>query len=143
MTCCKFVLVNRMNESENMNIEHFLRGYIACALWSSGDGGDGYLDDDSYELSDVARAKMLEDCEDFVKHHGDDLAEYIERISYDPSQGEAEDYAGHDFWLTRNGHGAGFWDRGMGELGERLADAARAYGSVDLYAMEDGKVYQS
>lgn len=20
--------------------------------------------------------------------------------------------AGHDFWLTRNGHGAGFWDRG-------------------------------
>jgi len=22
-----------------------------------------------------------------------------------------EEQAGHDFWLTRNGHGVGFWDR--------------------------------
>lgn len=51
------------------------------------------------------------------------------------------DRAGHDFWLTRNGHGAGFWDRGMGKLGDRLADAARAYGSVDLYVGDDKKIY--
>ena len=24
---------------------------------------------------------------------------------------------GHDLWLTRNGHGAGFWDRGLGAQG--------------------------
>lgn len=40
---------------------------------------------------------------------------------------------GHDFWLTRNGHGAGFWDRFGGEQagarhGSILSDAARPFG---------------
>lgn len=29
----------------------------------------------------------------------------IDLSQYDPAQ------VGHDLWLTRNGHGAGFWDR--------------------------------
>jgi hypothetical protein len=29
----------------------------------------------------------------------------IDLTQYDPAQ------LGHDLWLTRNGHGAGFWDR--------------------------------
>ena len=40
---------------------------------------------------------------------------------------------GHDFALTRDGHGAGFWDRGYGERGERLTDAAKSFGSVEAY----------
>lgn len=35
---------------------------------------------------------------------------------------------GQDFALTRNGHGAGFWDRSYGELGDKLSDAASVYG---------------
>lgn len=31
---------------------------------------------------------------------------------------------GHDLYLTSNHHGAGFWDRGLGELGDRLTEAA-------------------
>lgn len=53
------------------------------------------------------------------------------------------EHAGHDFWLNRCGHGAGFWDRGLGELGDRLSDAAKVYGNVDLYIGDDGLVYQS
>ena len=49
--------------------------------------------------------------------------------------------AGHDFWLTRNGHGAGFWDRGLGERGDRLTNAAHVYGACDLYLGDDGFVY--
>jgi hypothetical protein len=37
---------------------------------------------------------------------------------------------GHDFILTANGHGCGFWDRGLGELGDRLTEATRGY-SID------------
>jgi hypothetical protein len=44
---------------------------------------------------------------------------------------EAYQHAGHDFWLTRNGHGAGFWDRGMGMLGDELTAACKPYGSAD------------
>lgn len=42
---------------------------------------------------------------------------------------------GHDFWLTRNGHGAGFWDRPEiwgKEESERLSALARRFGSVDF-----------
>ena len=50
---------------------------------------------------------------------------------------------GHDFWLTRNGHGAGFWDRGLGDVGDRLTDIAHGFGECDLYAGDDGRVYVS
>lgn len=44
-----------------------------------------------------------------------------------------ESHAGHDFWLTRNGHGVGFWDRGLGDAGEALSNAARAFGESDVF----------
>lgn len=34
---------------------------------------------------------------------------------------------GHDFILTANGHGAGFWDRGLGARGDRLTKASDGY----------------
>jgi hypothetical protein len=33
---------------------------------------------------------------------------------------------GHDYVLTTGGHGAGFWDRGLGEWGDILTEACRA-----------------
>jgi hypothetical protein len=45
---------------------------------------------------------------------------------------------GHDLWLTQNHHGAGFWDRGLGELGDELTTAAHAEGSADLYVDDEG-----
>ena len=48
---------------------------------------------------------------------------------------------GHDFWLTRNRHGAGFWDRGLGDVGDRLTKAAHAFGESDLYVGDDGNLY--
>lgn len=44
---------------------------------------------------------------------------------------------GHDFALTRNGHGAGFWDRGYGAVGDRLTEAAQAYGEHSVLT-DDG-----
>jgi hypothetical protein len=42
--------------------------------------------------------------------------------------------AGHDFWLTRNGHGAGFWDGDWPEpFAAKLDEAAQNYGEFDTY----------
>ncbi len=57
------------------------------------------------------------------------------------ASGLSSEQAGHDFWLTRNGHGAGFWDRGLGALGERLSKESKPYGSCDLYVGDDGQIY--
>lgn len=48
---------------------------------------------------------------------------------------------GHDFILSRNGHGTGFWDRGNGEVGDALHEMAKSFGSFHLYAGDDGFLY--
>lgn len=117
-----------MNHSD---VNDMINAYIVCALWSSVDE-DGDPIDDTYSSDDLAsatRSEMESDCHDFFESNAADLAEM------DAGQ------AGHDFWLTRNGHGAGFWDRGLGELGERLSRAAEVYGSVDLYVGDDQRIH--
>ena len=124
-----------------MDIERFLHAYIVAALWSSTDENGEPLDA-VFSVEDIAPetlASMREDCADFIQSNAADLAEYSARMGNE--QWSGEDRAGHDFWLTRNGHGAGFWDRGLGELGERLTSAAKVYSSVDLYAGDDGLIY--
>ena len=46
----------------------------------------------------------------------------------------------HDFWYTRNGHGAGFWD-GDYENGEVLTDIADSFGEVSTYEGDDLLLY--
>jgi hypothetical protein len=120
------------------DIETILRHYMICALWSSNDESDesgGDPMDANYDLEDIAPesvAEMREDVTDFVRANTQLLLD----------SGQSEEQIGHDFWLTRNGHGAGFWDRGLGEVGDRLSEACKPYGEVNLYVGDDGKVYQ-
>jgi hypothetical protein len=43
--------------------------------------------------------------------------------------------------LTREGHGTGFWDRDLGGLGDRLAEAARRFGEFGLIVGDDGMIH--
>lgn len=111
----------------------FLDAYIECALWSSTDDDGEPLDQiDDLEISDQLREQMKSDAEDFQSANSQ-----LYREAMSDSQ------AGHDFWLTRNGHGAGFWDRGLGKLGETLTAKAKEYGGFGLYIGDDGKLYGS
>lgn len=114
-----------------MNLPVFINAYIECALWSSTDANEQPFDQSDAELATVAREKMASDCKNFAEANADLLA----------ASGLSDEQAGHDFWLTRNGHGAGFWDRGLGEIGRKLSDAAKVYGSCDLYTGDDGRIY--
>lgn len=121
------------------DLDAFTTAYLECALWSSNDNSDdsgGNPLDDNYGLDDLSLETLqsaIDDCRSFQESEADDLAE----------AGLDDEQAGHDFWLTRNGHGAGFWDRGLGAVGDRLSKASKPYGSVDLYVGDDGKVYGS
>lgn len=123
--------------SGRLEQEKFLAAYLECALWSSTDNADdsgGSPLDDNYgpeDLSDEALEQCRKDCADFLEAEAADLEE----------AGITLEQAGHDFWLTRNGHGAGFWDRGLGAVGERLSKACKPYGSVYLYVGNDGRIH--
>lgn len=49
---------------------------------------------------------------------------------------------GHDYVLTTGGHGAGFWDRGYGDLGDKLTEACHAERHEwHVYVTDDGALW--
>ena len=110
----------------------FLNAYIKAALWSSTDDNDEPLDDryGITNLSGELMDRMIDDCSDFMAKAN--LPE--DKLTQ----------AGHDFWLNRNGHGTGFWDRPEiygEEKAEELSTLAETFGVVDLYVGDDGRIY--
>lgn len=124
-------------ETAPIDVDAFFDAYLECALWSSSDQADNQggrpLDENcgSDDIHPDSLAEMRSECEDFISANTSDLL----ATGADASQ------MGHDFWLTRNGHGAGFWDRGYGAIGDRLSEASKVYGGVDIYVGDDGKLY--
>lgn len=114
----------------------FFNSYLETAFWSSNDESDergGEPLDKNYSPDDLnpdAKVKMLADCQQFIKANEKDLE------GLDPGQ------CGHDFWLNRNGHGAGFWDGDYPEeIGDRLDKSATSFGECNLYVGDDKKIY--
>ena len=147
-------------EVADSELRAFIGGYIEAALWTTSIGsdfaaahneksGEDWREDSSMmdfgftesDLSADCLERVEEECRAFCESNYADLLLYADGRTYDPSQGDAWDYAGHDFLLTRDGHGAGFWDRGLGELGERLSDNARPYGESGFYVGDDETIY--
>lgn len=120
-------------------VEIMFDSYAHAALWSSTDESDesgGEPMDKNYSEEDIAEETLIEmrrDCEEFVR----------KAPALINASGLSAEQVGHDFWLTRNGHGAGFWDRGLGKIGDALTNAAKTFGSYDLYVGDDGMIYGS
>lgn len=124
-----------------IDFEPIIRAYVVAALWSTTDestpeGGEpmdaNYGPDD---LSESARRAVARDVRDFV----------VGCLKGKPNAFHGMDASqiGHDFLLTRNGHGAGFWDRGLGARGEWLTQQCKPYGEASFYVGDDGKIYVS
>lgn len=130
-----------MNNQDTINpydTDDFTRAYLVCALWASLDDNDNPLDTD-YDIDDIEQESlrlMIKDCRLFQQENKEllKLAYEYNNQQYDGSM------AGHDFWLTRNGHGAGFWDRGLGDIGKVLSDKCgifTPYSTVYLYVQDN------
>jgi hypothetical protein len=88
---------------------------------------------DNYTSEDIApsdRQSMLDDCRAFYAAHSTLMKQH-----------GTDEQCGHDFWLTRDRHGAGFWDRGTGEIGELLTQAAHTYREQNIEVGDDGQLY--
>lgn len=117
------------------SLDKFLAGFIECAIWSSTDDEGNPLDALGLDLDADSLAAMRADCAEFMEANQALLDEATERVGY--SWGRA----GHDYWLTRNGHGAGYWDRdelAADDLGDRLTEACAAAGEAYLTVTDDG-----
>lgn len=121
-------------ERHKFKVSPFVYGYLEAAVWSSTGDDDRPLDDTIDFKEDLSLETVkgaIKDCTAFQKSEKEDLE----------ASGLPESEQGHLFWLNRNGHGVGFWDRPGGAVGDRLSEACEPYGSVDLYVGDDGLVY--
>lgn len=122
-------------------VQDIVNGFMEAEVWV----GLAFLDDDTppaddyIDMNDLT-ADVREDMEatvrDFVAYvdatvSEAHVSEYMEAVGGDPVR------FGHDFALTRQGHGAGYWDRGAGEAGEALTDAAKAFPGDGLHVYVD------
>lgn len=109
------------------NIDAIVQAALEIALWTGIDeDGESPLDD-RFDITDFPAdsvALMRENVEGFLSLVGDD------------ADGLSDEMIGHDFVLTAQHHGAGFWDRGLGAQGDRLTHWAHTY-SVEVYVGDD------
>lgn len=127
-----YPLATVVKEIGEDRLNQFVAQYERAALWSSTDDQGRPLDDGSleYEIAEEALAVFRKDCERFLQQ--------ADALTCDESDSDLA----HDFWLTRNGHGAGFWDGDYPkELGEKLTDISKTFGECDLYVGDDKRVY--
>jgi hypothetical protein len=126
-------------------LDDFTHGYVEALLWAERADLPGADPNDDKSLSDAglgwddfapeAQAKIVADCAAFQLNNAADLAA-------GPLTPRSRDYPGHDFWLTRQGHGCGFWDGDWPEAaGERLAAASKQFGELYPCVGDDGRIY--
>lgn len=133
------------------SLDEFTRGYVECALWLlDPESTSGRFDDaeDAFPALDSATlTAMVSDCRDFrdliaqliEENHADlDGCDENPVTLIDDNQGQA----GHDFYLTRNRHGAGFWDGDWPSVeGKLLTKWSHTFGTFALYVGDDGRIY--
>ncbi len=152
-------------------LDEFTQAYIEAMFWTDNapgvtteewqavesNGGEhpegSFPDDVGFDdLAPEALEKIVADCKAFQETNAALLEEAYELsadgLAYTPER------AGHDFWLTRNGHGCGFWSRsfeGHADIGDRLSarcgwrhhkePGCEGFGEVSTYLGDDGRVY--
>jgi hypothetical protein len=89
--------------------------------------------DKNYDQDDITLETlfaMVQDCFNFRVNNAADMKDLdIEQC-------------GHDLWLTRQHHEAGFWERNMGEVGDRLTEASAKFAEVHLYVGDNRQINQ-
>ena len=114
-----------LNEREE-KLRQFVDGYIKCLYWAED------LDDEPMMAQSTMFCLFVE-CQRFL--------EICSNFTNNPIPEDKFEQAGHDFWLTRNGHGSGFWDKPeiYGEKNSQvLTEISKEFGQVWTYISDDG-----
>lgn len=151
-----------IQEIDRRRLRQFLAGYLEAIQFTDGssapdghelygldltiEGPNGWGDGQLMDMLHDGHKFMLEAREVMARHLGlGDL--WADGVGY------ATERLAHDLWLTRNGHGAGFWDRRFtyGEGGDpipKLGDELTAlvgpgteFPPRDAYKGDDGRAY--
>jgi hypothetical protein len=160
-----FVVIGDKVISQN-ELNYILKGYLDCALWTeedrlkdeqetnklnidfNEDDTDDEMDDfeKMYKRKNTSKQFTIEDIEtnslistyndikEFIRNAGSNAINYaIKENGYER--------LGHDIWLTRNGHGAGFFDHNYDDdIQTKLIEAGKNLKEKHLYVTEENQL---
>lgn len=135
--------VDVVDDAPPVDVDEIVAGYVEAALWADA------RDDSDPDDEPGGKNGTHEAHEDDVRALRERIAEWVEGIGADAAAFDAAmidrvgdwttaEQMGHDLRLTAEGHGAGFWDRGLGALGDRLTAHAKAFGTFDCWVDDSG-----
>ncbi len=114
-----------------IDIDIVIESYLEAALWDSeSDYREELADKTIFDFSYNAKKQAKEEIKWFLDKAGDVFSEILNTE------------IGHDLWLSRNGHGSGFFDRAGYEDddAEFLMDLARILGEINIYVNDKGLI---
>jgi hypothetical protein len=132
---------------QTTQLDAFTKAYIEAALFSTNDestpeGGSPL--DENFSADDFdaeTLAKIVADCATFQASTEWQAALEANACGRAILNSQ-EEMGGHDFWLTRCRHGAGFWDGDWSEPhATALTGLAGKFGEVDILVGDDDKLY--
>lgn len=102
----------------------FMRAYLIAILFAersldNADNDDTSLQDEGWAPEDFHADTLATARRDCVLFQWRNRA--LLRAAY--ATGYTVEQAGHDFYFTQAGHGVGYWDRDLGDIGDKLSAA--------------------
>jgi len=104
-------------------LDEFRQYLVTLARASLDPNTDEPLDSEPREFDHDTEIQLYQEFERFYSQAHALLGTY----EYEPGQ------LGHDFWLTRNGHGAGFWEDEWQPYCNELTELAQSFGECYPY----------
>ena len=130
-----------MSADRSEYIETAIEQAAETLLWQATDvsenGGDGFpLSDDNGHVR--GETQVIERVIAEVPYLTEAVTAFV-TVNWETllSANVSADQCGQDFILTANRHGAGFWDRGLGDAGDKLTEAAHGYSLDAEFALDD------
>ena len=130
----------------DIDIEAVVQAYAEAALFTGMDESDdngGEPLDQNYSVEDITEESlenMHKDVREFVRENRETIESALSNPHY-PKLDESQ--LGHDYWMTRNGHGVGFWEtpEDWPEVeGQALYEACK-HTEAYLFVGDDGKLH--
>lgn len=118
------------------SLDSFTKAYIECLLWQAGEDDKGNTIDSNYDqfsLTMESLKRIKADCEKFQKLAGDRITKEENYLLAIPHS--IIEQAAHDFCLTRNHHGCGFWEEydWKEEIGKKLTDLSHTFPPDNIF----------
>lgn len=125
-----------MTKDEIKTNLNYYADYFECMFWADIENNDDIPNGNCLDFSDINLECLIREFE-ILDNFFELTEDILDKTEYSHSQ------TCHDLYLTKNGHGCGFWENDYcnEEQGKKLTEIANSLGENNIYLSDDNKLY--